>query len=101
MALGSLVLQLPGQHAPMDLEELPSWIREYTDSLMLPLLELYTTPLLTDSTLLVDLRSDADDRLADICGILEEYEALRTSRLQLQPPPGSSDPVRFRQCRVF
>lgn len=55
----------------------------------------------TDSTLLVDLRSDADDRLADICGILEEYEALRTSRLQLQPPPGSSDPVRFRQCRVF
>ena len=52
MALGSLVLQLPGQHARMDLEELPGWIREYTDSMMLPLLELYTTPLLTDSTLL-------------------------------------------------
>ena len=52
MALGSLVLQLPGQHARMDLEDLPRWIREYTDSLMLPLLELYTTPLLTDSTLL-------------------------------------------------
>lgn len=55
----------------------------------------------TDSTLLVDLRSDADERLADICGILEDYETLRTSRLQLQPAPGSSEPVRFRQCRVF
>ena len=27
-------------------------MREYTDSLTLPLLELYTTPLLTDSSLL-------------------------------------------------
>lgn len=52
MALGSLVLQVPGQHTRMDLEELPRWMREYTDSLMLPLLELYTTPLLTDPTLL-------------------------------------------------
>jgi len=52
MALGSLVLQLPGQHVRMDLEELPRWMREYTDSLMLPLLELYTTPLLTDPTVL-------------------------------------------------
>ena len=55
----------------------------------------------TDSTLLVNLRIDADERLADICAILEQYETLRTSRLQLQPAPGSSDPVRFRQCRVF
>lgn len=55
----------------------------------------------TDSTLLVSLRIDADERLADICGILEQYETLRTSRLQLQPAPDSSDPVRFRQCRVF
>ncbi len=55
----------------------------------------------TDSTLLVDLRSDADERLADICGILEQYETLRTSRLQLQPAPGSNQPVRFRQCQVF
>lgn len=55
----------------------------------------------TDSTLLVDLRSDADERLEDICRILEEYETLRTSRLQLQPAPGSNQPVRFRQCQVF
>lgn len=55
----------------------------------------------TDSTLLVDLRSDADERLGDICRILEAYETLRTSRLQLQPAPGSGQPVRFRQCQVF
>lgn len=52
MALGSLVLQLPGQHSPLDLADLPRWMREYTDSLVAPLLELYTTPLLTDSSLL-------------------------------------------------
>lgn len=52
MALGSLVLQMPGQGAQMDLEDLPRWMREYTDSLTLPLLELYTTPLLTDASLL-------------------------------------------------
>ena len=55
----------------------------------------------TESTLLVDLRSDADERLPEICGILEQYVALRTARLQLQPAPGSDQPVRFRQCRVF
>lgn len=51
-ALGALLLQLPAQRAQMDLEELPRWLRSYTEQLMEPLLELYTTPLLTDSTLL-------------------------------------------------
>lgn len=63
MALGSLVLQMPGQGAPMDLEDLPRWMREYTDSLTLPLLELYTTPLLTDASLLdayLAAQGDAD-----------------------------------------
>lgn len=63
MALGSLVLQMPGQGAQMDLEDLPRWMREYTDSLTLPLLELYTTPLLTDASLLdsyLAAQSDAD-----------------------------------------
>ena len=55
----------------------------------------------TESTLLVELRSNADERIADICGVLEQYETLRTSRLQLQPAPGSGQPVRFRQCQVF
>lgn len=52
MALGSLVLQLPGQGARMDLEDLPRWMRRYTDSLVAPMLELYTTPLLTDPAFL-------------------------------------------------
>ena len=39
--------------------------------------------------------------IADICRILEQYDTLRTSRLQLQPAPGSHQPVRFRQCQVF
>jgi AcrR family transcriptional regulator len=52
MSLGSLVLQLPGQDARIDLAELPRWMREYTDSLTLPLMEIFTTPLLTDASLL-------------------------------------------------
>lgn len=55
----------------------------------------------TESTLLVDLRSDADERFPEICAILEQYELLRASRIQLQPPPGSDDRVRFRQCHAF
>lgn len=54
------------------------------------------------STLLIHL---ADDSLADplrsICAVVERYDSLRASRLQLQPAPGSQRPVRFLQCRVF
>ena len=32
---------------------------------------------------------------------LERYPALRTSRVQLNPPPGSSEPVRWRQCKTL
>lgn len=52
MALGALVLQLPAQRDHLDLDELPRWLRSYTDSLLLPMLEIYTTPLLADSSLL-------------------------------------------------
>jgi restriction system protein len=52
----------------------------------------------TRSTLLVYLADDEVDRLPLVCSVLEHYEALRTSRIQLQPPAGSSRPVRFRQC---
>lgn len=52
----------------------------------------------TRSTLLVFLSDDEVDRLPQVCSVLEHYEALRTSRIQLQPPPGSTRPVRFRQC---
>lgn len=55
----------------------------------------------TRSTLLVHLIAGAPDRVTEICAVLERYENLRTSRVQLQPPPGSPQPVRFRQCRTF
>ncbi|MEE1651060.1 TetR family transcriptional regulator [Brachybacterium sp. J144] len=52
MALGALVLQLPGDADPLDLEDLPRWMRDYSTKILLPVLELYTQPLLTDATLL-------------------------------------------------
>lgn len=52
MALGALLLQLPAQREPLDLAELPLWLRAHYDAMMLPMLELFTTPLLTDSSLM-------------------------------------------------
>ena len=54
----------------------------------------------TKSTLLVNLDQDASDMLTEVCAVLERYDNLRTSRVQLQPPPGSTQRVRFRQCRT-
>lgn len=56
----------------------------------------------TLSTLLVDLQEDAgEEEIADLCVALERYDAVRASRLQLQPPPGSDKPVRFKQCFAY
>lgn len=52
MALGALLLQLPAGKGALDLDDLPAWLRGYMEKIALPLLELYTEPLLTDSTLL-------------------------------------------------
>jgi restriction system protein len=54
----------------------------------------------TQSTLLVHLLDDSDP-LSAICPLLERYDELAATRLQLQPPAGSSKAVRFVQCRVF
>ncbi|GAA4288239.1 TetR/AcrR family transcriptional regulator [Georgenia daeguensis] len=51
-ALGALLLQLPARQDHLDLDELPAWLRAYSERIVLPLLELYTEPLLADSTLL-------------------------------------------------
>lgn len=51
-AVGALLLQLPGPGEQLDLDTLPAWLRAYTDRVTLPMLEMYTEPLLTDSTLL-------------------------------------------------
>lgn len=55
----------------------------------------------TRSTLLVTLIDESADPVNGICAVVEKYDALRTSRLHLQPPAGARRPARFRQCRTF
>jgi restriction system protein len=55
----------------------------------------------TQSTLLVHLLDDTSDPLRAICPLLERYDDLAATRLQLQPPAGSTKPVRFVQCRAY
>ena len=55
----------------------------------------------TQSTLLVYLLDQNADPIPEICPLLEHYEELRASRIQLQPPLGSTRPVRFLQCRSY
>jgi hypothetical protein len=56
----------------------------------------------TQSTLVIGLVSgDGIDSgvVNDACAVLVEYEELRYSRLQLEPPAGANVPVRWRQCQ--
>lgn len=39
------------------------------------------------------------DVIDEACRILLQFEELRFTRLQLEPPPGSAAPVRWRQCQ--
>lgn len=55
----------------------------------------------TQSTLLVYLADEQSDPLPTICPLLERYEELAATRLQLQPPHGSALRVRFVQCRTY
>lgn len=55
----------------------------------------------TASTLQVFIEDPAIATDAAICQVMTHYPLLRASRLQLQPPPGSDRPVRFKQCSVF
>lgn len=53
------------------------------------------------STLQLHLNTEKNDdkaMLSEICRILTQHEELRYTRLQLEPPAGSTVPVRFRQC---
>jgi AcrR family transcriptional regulator len=62
MSLGSLLLQLPARQEHLDLDDLPRWLRGYAERILLPVLELCTEPLLTDSTLLDGYVSTTDRR---------------------------------------
>ena len=56
----------------------------------------------TSSTLLIHQREDVDQmHVNEVCNVLARYAALRASRLQLQPPPGSQRTVRFLQCQAY
>ena len=55
----------------------------------------------TQSTLLVILIDDTSDPMPTICPLLERYDELAATRLQLQPPAGSTKAVRFVQCLAF
>ena len=61
-ALGALLLQLPARQDRLDLEELPGWLRSYTERIIGPFLELYTEGVLTDSSLLDAYLADRDGR---------------------------------------
>ncbi|KFN46985.1 restriction endonuclease [Arenimonas metalli] len=56
----------------------------------------------TQSTMVVSMvREDGIDTgiVNEACAILVEYEELRYTRLQLEPPSDSTVPVRWRQCQ--
>jgi restriction system protein len=53
------------------------------------------------STLQLNLNTEKNDDkvlIEEICRLLTQHEELRYTRLQLEPPSGSTVPVRFRQC---
>ncbi|HRN61095.1 MAG TPA: restriction endonuclease [Luteimonas sp.] len=55
----------------------------------------------SESTLQVFLSSIDGDAFTRICPLMERYDDLASSRIQLTPPPDSTATVRFRQCRSY
>lgn len=55
----------------------------------------------TKLTLSIDRVASEKEIWPWICLELERYPALRATRVQLNPPPGSSEPVRWRQCKTM
>ncbi|MCY7313453.1 MAG: restriction endonuclease [Pseudoxanthomonas sp.] len=55
----------------------------------------------TRLTLSVDRSNSEAEAWAIVCREVELYPALRTVRVQLNPPLGSDEPVRWRQCKTM
>jgi len=56
----------------------------------------------TASTLVIQQSEDVEQvHVDEVCAVLNRYDSLRASRLQLQPPAGSQRTVRFLQCRSY
>ena len=83
--------------APLDMEEQRAEIAAAVSTLA----EVDRAVWSTESTLEVFLSSIQDDPFGRICPLVERYEDLAASRIQLTPPPGSTATVRFRQCRSY
>jgi hypothetical protein len=56
---------------------------------------------ITRSTLSVDREVSELEAWPLVCREVELYADLRTIRVQLNPPPGSEEPVRWRQCKTM
>ena len=52
-------------------------------------------------TLVIDRSGDDEAVWPQVCRELERYPALRASRVQINPRPGTGEQVRWRQCRTF
>ena len=102
---GSPVTRKPTTENPVDLARAPLSDDEQREHIRrevseLPGIDRATWS--TRSTLLVYLDDDSGlDHLQPICAIVERYDELRATRLQLQPAPGSQRAVRFLQCRLY
>lgn len=59
---------------------------------------LWSTP---SNLLIYRLNEATQEDIRQICEVLDRYPELRSSRVQLQPQPGSSARVRFFQCRSY
>ena len=55
----------------------------------------------SESTLQVFLSEVDGDAFTRICPLIERFDELASSRIQLTPPQGSDARVRFRQCRSY
>jgi hypothetical protein len=55
----------------------------------------------TSLTLSVDRIATEQEVWPLICKEVERFPALRNVRIQLNPPPGSDEPVRWRQCKTM
>jgi len=55
----------------------------------------------TRSTLMVHVDQTSTERFDEVCTVLVRFANLRTARVHLQPPEGSTQQVRFKQCATF
>lgn len=96
-AAANVIWPAPRDANPATLEEQRTEAARAIGSLPMVDRAMWSTP----STLLVYLSDTNHDAKSAICPLLERYQELGASRVQLQAPQGSGEPVRFFQCRAY